>query len=257
MMKSTLDLAKDSPYYKRNHVGKVTCTLCNIYCNDENNFIKHISGKTHMLSLERIEQAERRQRRLQEEEKRNLEAYERAQQEEKARELVLQQVNQSSATKQSGTSSLSSLTPLTGIHGLPQYAFKTEHDPVQFSTKIWLDFFFPHAEEGTRPAHRWLSAREQRMENNANEDKDYFVYLLVACEGYTTAALKFPAGAHRTTEEEEKFRQLQRDRLMAKAQLSRSFSHAEEPSSEEDAPKYRSAWNALRRQYSVFFEFYR
>lgn len=257
MMKNTLDLARESPYYKRNHVGKITCTLCNIYCNDENNFIKHISGKTHTLSIERIEQTERRQRRLQEEEKRNLEAYERAQLEEKARELVIQQGNQGGGGKQSGISSFSPLTPFTGIHGLPQFAFKTEHDPVRFSTKIWLEFFFPHAEEGTRPGHRWLSAREQRMESNNNQDKDYFVYLLVACEGYTTAALKFPSGAERTTEEEEKFRQIQRERSTMKSNPGRPFSLTEDFLSEEDAPKYRSAYNAIRRQYSIFFELYR
>lgn len=210
-----------------------------------------------MISLDRIEQAERRQRRLQEEEKRNFEAFERAQLEEKARELVLQQGSQSRGGKQSVMNSVSSLTPLTGIHGLPQYTFKTEHDPIQFSTKIWLEFFFLHAEEGTRPAHRWLSAREQRMESNGNNDEDYFVYLLVACEGYTTAAMKFPAGAKRTTEEEEKFRQLQKERSIVKSSMPRSFPLVGEPFSEEDAPRYRSWWNPVRRQYSIFFELYR
>lgn len=242
-------MAKESPYYKRNHMGKVTCTLCNIYCNDENNFIKHISGKTHTMSLERIEQMERRQRHLKEEDQRNLEAYARAQQEQRARELVLQQQSSSSgSTANANAGGVSSSIPaLTGVHGLPQYTFKTEHDPVRFCTKIWLEFFFPHAEEGTRPAHRWMSAREQKVEvhSSSTADQDYFVYLLVACEGYTTAALKFPSGARRTTEDEERWRKMQQ------------HDNGNEEDPDDDGPRYKSTWNGLRRQYSIFFELYR
>lgn len=188
-MYDTAQLAHSSPYFKRNHMGRVTCTLCGVACNDENNFIKHLSGKAHGSQLERAEQREARRQRLDEEERRNAEAERRAAQEEAARALV----------GGGGAASPSSLAAaaVESRFGLPPYTFRTEHDAVLFRTKVWVDVVVPQAEDGTRPLHRWVSAREQTQEAPAD---DYYVYLLVACEGYATLCLKFPATAHRATE---------------------------------------------------------
>uniref|UniRef100_A0A146L280 Pre-mRNA-splicing factor PRP11 n=1 Tax=Lygus hesperus TaxID=30085 RepID=A0A146L280_LYGHE len=71
------EAARRNPYFKRNHVGKVMCTLCNIYCNDEANFMRHLSGKVHATQVERLEMKEIRNKRLEEEESANIEAMER------------------------------------------------------------------------------------------------------------------------------------------------------------------------------------
>lgn len=272
-MTSPEDYARESPYFKRNHVGKVTCTLCHIYCNDERNFIKHLAGKTHRMSLERIEAAERRKRRLVDDEKRNEEAYQRRQEELAAQQLLSMKQNpqssSSTATSTTSGNAAAAALQLVGPHGVPRYEFRTEHDSVQFVTKIWLEFFFPHAQDGTRPVHRWVSSHEQQMEKPANaEDRNYFIYLLIACEGYTTAALKFPVDAKRTTEEEEKWREKEREKkrlahgnLWQQGTSGSTTSHLQEAENggggDDSAPLYRSAWNPMRRQYSIFFEMYR
>lgn len=250
-----IEVARANPYFKRNHMGQVTCTLCNIYCTEENNFLKHIAGKTHTLQLERRAHKELRQQREQEEERRNTEAAEKARREEALLALSTGQAgtnppSTSSSSPQAGgaAASSSSSTAATAAatasgnataaaaaaaaaasarFGTPLYAFRTEHDAVAFRTKVWIDVMFTQAEEGTRPLHRWLSAREQHMEKPAD---DYFVYLLFACEGYATISLKFPAQANRSEAGE------------VLEEADGSYSEA-----------YLCSWDPLRKVYSMFF----
>lgn len=232
-----IEVARANPYFKRNHMGQVTCTLCNLYCTEENNFLKHIAGKTHTLQLERRQHKELRHLREQEEERRNAEAQQRARQEEALLAL---------STGQSGSGGLSSSSPAaagaagtgnaaaaaaaaaaSARFGTPLYSFRTEHDAVAFRTKVWIDVMFTQAEEGTRPLHRWLSAREQLVEKPAD---DYFVFLLFACEGYATISLKFPAQATRSVAGE------------VLKEADGSYSEA-----------YICTWDSLRKVYSMFF----
>lgn len=239
-METLIEAAQKSEYFKRNHMGKATCSLCNVCCNDESNFLNHINGKTHAFSLERFRQQKIRQEVQEAEEKRNLEASQRARQEENERALLRQGVNPGLAGTSTGLSV--GIPPLIGVHGVPEYTFKTEHDPIRFVTKIWLDFFFRQAEPGTRPNHRWVSASEQKVEPYSSTDKDYYIYLLVACEGYTTVGLKFPTEAKRTSDEE----------------ISGKSSYAKtDVQSGELMPRYRKNWNELHRQYSLFFELFK
>lgn len=201
-MFNPVEAAHANPYFKRNHLGKVTCTLCNIYCNDENCFNRHIEGKTHTLRLRAITRSAVRRKRIEEDEKAYARAEAEAATERAVRELAGKAAGGSnavnSATHALASSHLSSAGKagalVTGKFGTPSYTFRTEHDTssARRATQVWLEFFFPQAEEGTRPLHRWRSAREQQVEEVIDE---YFIYLLVACEGYTTVALKFPSVA--------------------------------------------------------------
>ncbi|CAJ1015832.1 putative Pre-mRNA-splicing factor SF3a complex subunit 2 (Prp11) [Leishmania utingensis] len=219
-----IEVARANPYFKRNHMGQVTCTLCGIYCPEENNFLKHIAGKTHTLQLERRQHKELRHLRLQEEERLNTEAEERARKEEALLALSGGPVAGSS------TDALSSATAAAAANarfGTPLYSFRTEHDEVAYRTKVWVEVIFTQAEEGTRPLHRWLSAREQHVERPAD---DYFVYLLFACEGYATIALKFPAKVSRSQP---------RDVL--------------EETDGSTSEAYWCSWDPLKKLYSLFF----
>lgn len=240
-----IEVARANPYFKRNHMGQVTCTLCNLYCTEENNFLKHIAGKTHTLQLERRQHKELRHLREQEEERRNAEAQERARKEEALLALSTGQSlggpsssstaaaaaapgqNGAAATGASGAAAAAAAAAANARFGTPLYAFRTEHDPVAFRTKVWIEVMFTQAEEGTRPLHRWLSAREQHMEKPAD---DYFVYLLFACEGYATLSLKFPAQATRSIAGE----------LMK--EVDGTYAEA-----------YLCSWDSLRKVYSMFF----
>ncbi|CCW65881.1 unnamed protein product [Phytomonas sp. EM1] len=251
-----VDVARASPYFRRNHIGKVTCTLCNIYCNDEHAFIKHLAGKTHSLEIGRLEQQELRKQRLSEEDRLNEVAAQRA----RANQLLLQQAAKLGKSSRAplpaasitatpnihgggggglngnaggsghlpeggGGGGRGGLLAVQGQYGVPVYSFRTEHDARGRQTRVWLTFHFANAEEGTRPLHRWLSAREQAVEKAPpGEDADYFVYLLVACEGYTTAAIKFPAKATRTQEGDPR-----------------------------GAEAYQCSWDPLQKTYSLFF----
>ncbi|KAG5488392.1 uncharacterized protein JKF63_08009 [Porcisia hertigi] len=221
-----IEVARANPYFKRNHMGQVTCTLCGIYCPEENNFLKHIAGKTHTLQLERRQQKELRHLRLQEEERLNAEAEERARKEEAL--LALSGVQSGADGGGSGASSSAAAAAAANARfGTPLYSFRTEHDEVAYRTKVWIEVMFTQAEEGTRPLHRWLSAREQHVEKPAD---DYFVYLLFACEGYATIALKFPAKANRSQP---------RDVL--------------EEAGGGTSEAYLCSWDPLKKVYSFFF----
>ncbi|KPA74844.1 hypothetical protein ABB37_08863 [Leptomonas pyrrhocoris] len=240
-----IEVARANPYFKRNHMGQVTCTLCNVYCTEENNFLKHIAGKTHTLQLERRQHKELRHLREQEEERRNVEAEQRARKEEAL--LALSAGQSSTGTAAAASSSATGAAAAAAVvggtsasaaaaaaaaaanarFGTPLYSFRTEHDDVAFRTKVWIDVMFTQAEDGTRPLHRWLSAREQHMEKPPD---DYFIYLLFACEGYATISLKFPAQATRSEGGE------------VLEEADGSYSEA-----------YLCSWDPLRKVYSMFF----
>lgn len=226
-----IEVARANPYFKRNHMGQVTCTLCGIYCPEENNFLKHIAGKTHTLQLERRQHKELRELRLQEDERRNAEAEERARKEEALLALSGAPSSANGAVSAVASSSSTAAAAAAAVanarFGVPLYSFRTEHDEVAFRTKVWVDVMYTQAEEGTRPLHRWLSAREQLVERPAD---DYFVYLLFACEGYATMAIKVPAKATRS-----------QPRMVLQ----------EADGSTSDA--YWCAWDSLRKVYSLFF----
>ncbi|KAG5512442.1 hypothetical protein GH5_08406 [Leishmania sp. Ghana 2012 LV757] len=226
-----IEVARANPYFKRNHMGQVTCTLCGIYCPEENNFLKHIAGKTHTLQLERRQQKELRHLRLQEEERLNTEAEERARKEEALLALSGGQAGNSGGGGAAGgagvSSSAAAAAAANARFGTPLYSFRTEHDEVLYRTKVWVEVMFTQAEEGTRPLHRWLSAREQHVEKPAD---DYFVYLLFACEGYATIALKFPSNANRSQPRD----------VLEEADGSTSEAHW-------------CSWDPLKKVYSLFF----
>ncbi|KAK7198685.1 Zinc-finger of C2H2 type [Novymonas esmeraldas] len=222
-----VEVARSNPYFKRNHMGHVTCTLCGIYCTEENNFLKHIAGKTHATQLERRQHKELHHLRLQEEERRNAEAEERARREEALLALGGRTGTSGGGAAAAAGASAAAAAAVDNRFGAPLYTFRTEHDEVAYRTKVWVEVMFTAAEDGTRPLHRWLSAREQLVERPPD---DYFVYLLVACEGYATIALKFPAKATRSQP---------RDVL------------EEADGSTSDA--YACSWDPLRRLYTLFF----
>lgn len=219
---SSVAQARCDPYYKRNHMGHVVCTLCDVCCSDDNNFIKHLAGKTHSLQLERLERSANREKRLAEEEELNKEAMRRAEQEKATRELLLQQTSAPHA------SSVTSFAPF----GRPEFHYCTEHDPELYQTKVWLEFYFPQAVEGARPLHRWRSAREQEVEKPPNDD---VVYLLVACEGYMTVGLKFPSKLPRTS-----------------SGLT-SWGGYGNAGSDEEKGRYRCSWDPVKKLYELFF----
>ncbi|RNE98715.1 splicing factor 3A subunit 2 [Trypanosoma rangeli] len=138
--------ARRDPYYKRNHMGRVTCTLCDVCCTDDNNFLKHIAGKTHRTQLERMERYARREERLAVEEELSREASRRAEQEKATRELLQQQQDPQGGSR-SGAPGTAAFAPF----GRPQFNYCTENDPELFQTKVWLEFFFPQAAAGVRP----------------------------------------------------------------------------------------------------------
>lgn len=281
-------VARSDPFFKRNHVGKVACTLCGVYCNDEHAFTKHTSGKTHSLQLENIDRQKRKRLRLEEEERLDAEKAAAAEKERSTRSLISSQAAASPPGK-NGAAGGSLI--VSGRFGLPVYTFRTEHGestddssnhkgdendntdekekekedgvdgeqphqaaaaantvtaasafsssshpphspPSPFMTKVWLDFVFSNAEDGTRPLHRWLSAREQHMDLPAD---DYFVYLLVACQGYTTVAIKFPARLARS---------------QAGDVAAATGSGGDDGRGES---VFHCMWDQLRKEYSLFF----
>lgn len=237
MLSAPQDVAKTSPYFKYNHIGKVMCTLCHVYCNDELNFLKHLAGKTHSLSLQRSEMQAARHQHLHREEERSRAAEEKARSEAAARQLLLNSsvTGGSSSTPFNGGSRMTSAAAsLTGLHGVPTYTYRTECDPSKGSTKVWITFCFPMVDEGTRPSHRWISSREQSVE----PADDYFIYLLVGCEGYTTAAVKLPAAA----------------RPPSSSMMLYSSSSSNDGQQQQGA---HYTWDAVTHQYQVFFEAHR
>ncbi|RNF16354.1 uncharacterized protein Tco025E_05198 [Trypanosoma conorhini] len=228
--------ARRDPYYKRNHMGRVTCTLCDVCCTDDNNFLKHIAGKTHCTQLERMERYARREERLAEEEELSREASRRAEQQKATRELLLQQDPQGGA--RGGALATAAFAPF----GRPQFNYCTENDPELFQTKVWLEFFFPQAAAGVRPLHRWRSAREQEMERPPD---DSVVYLLVACEGYVTIAVKFPSKLPRTSASAAA--------AGAAKTMAPPGGDAAVPASDEEEGRYHCSWDPLKKVYSLFF----
>lgn len=106
-----------------------------------------------------------RDQKLQEDEKANQVAMERAMREEAARKLALQSSSNSSNinsnnSNSSNTNSLKGFAAVavmqTGRFGLPHYSFQTEHNDERNGniTKVWLSFTFAQMEDGTRPLHR-------------------------------------------------------------------------------------------------------
>ncbi|KAG8342881.1 putative Zinc finger of C2H2 type Pre mRNA splicing factor SF3a complex subunit 2 (Prp11) [Trypanosoma vivax] len=225
-------VASRDPYYRRNHMGRVVCTLCDICCSDDNNFLKHLAGKTHSVQLERMQRNANREKRLAEEEELNKAAMRRAEQERAARELILQQQQQASTSSMAGGHGVAAFAPF----GKPSFHYCTEHDPEQFQTKVWIEVYFPQAVEGARPLHRWRSAREQEVERPPD---DNVVYLLVACEGYMTIALKFPAKIPRTS--------------ASTAMGLWDHGAGGSRKTDEEEGKYRSSWDPIKKVYELFF----
>jgi hypothetical protein len=171
-------MAKASPYYARNHMGKTMCNLCNVVCTDEPHFLAHLEGKRHSSELEGRDRRDAKRKRLQQEEEEFEAAKVRAEASKAADRLMA-----------SGGARIS-LAP----HGKPKHTFRTETNPETQTCKVWLEFYFNVVPEDTRPLHRWRSSREV-----SDEPEDDVVFLIVACEGYESIALKFPKLA-RTTE---------------------------------------------------------
>ncbi|EPY28482.1 splicing factor 3A subunit 2 [Strigomonas culicis] len=241
---ATTQLASSNPYYKKNHLGKVTCLLCRIFCTDENNFIKHISGKVHQKQLEKIEMRQLRDRRLRLEEERNEEARRKAEQLQVVKDL-------------SESSTAAGAKRHNEKYGEPLFSFRTEHDAVRFETKVFLEFYFHHPDSqagaahatSSRPLHRWLSAREQYVEVPPD---DYFMYLVVACEGYRTVALKFPAKALRSQAGDVLVYEPGRSAART-GEATDDERSAEEEGERTEVPAYYCDWNPLTRVYALFF----
>ncbi len=191
--------AKSNRYYDRNYMGRIKCTLCSVVCSTEENFLTHIQGKRHTLQLELVQQHDRKRRRL-EEEKESTKA-----------------AQASAQAKQAGADLLAS-RPIAAF-GRPTCRVKTEPDAALCQCKVWLEFEFPSVSDDRRPLHRWRGAREQEMERV----DDAWTYLLVACEGYDTVALKFPAPLRRSSD------------------------------SDLEAGLYKCTWDPLMKLYSLFF----
>lgn len=224
-----VEVARANPYYKRNHMGNITCTLCSIYCVEESNFLKHIAGKTHTMQLERLQNQQRRHQRMEEDERLNTEARLRAEREEALQKMSSSRTMLSSSTATGGASVAAAVAAAAARSrfGTPLYSFRTEHDDRFFRTKVWIEVIYPLAEEGTRPLHRWLSSREQQVDTPPD---DYYVYLLVACEGYVTIAMRFPANAKRS-----------------------QAGDIIEESDGVSAAGHLCSWDPLRKTYSLYF----
>ena len=196
--------ARSDPYYERNNMGRVMCTLCRVACGDESNFLVHLEGKTHRLELERKDRVALKRAREEADDK----AYAKIVSGEAAKALL--------AKGSSSSAPIASFGRPVMQHQLEP--FHSEQGGSQ-QCRVWLEFQFPQAADHSRPLHRWRSSREQEME----KVDDAVVYLLVACEGYQTVALKFPSKLTRTT------------------------------SSDTEEGKYRASWDAVRKVYTLFF----
>ncbi|CAD2212754.1 Zinc-finger of C2H2 type/Pre-mRNA-splicing factor SF3a complex subunit 2 (Prp11), putative [Angomonas deanei] len=235
----TVQFAKKSEYYKINHLGKVLCTLCNVYCSDENNFIKHLSGKTHLNQIKKNELLLLKQKNLEEEEKRSLLAQQSAEETKRLNQLLSNNNNNNSNNN----------------NILPTYTFKTEHDPILFQTKVYLEIYFDLLNKNTnnnhyaetRPLHRWLTAREAELyqiennnnQNQNNKEEEYYVYLLVACEGYQTSCFKFPSEARRSAPGE----------LISENNQNNSDNN----NNNNNNVAYHHSWDPIGKVYSLFF----
>lgn len=195
--------AKSNPYYERNNMGRVMCTLCRVACGDESNFLVHLEGKTHRLELERKDRVALKRAREEADDK----AYAKIVSGEAAKELL---------AKSGGS------TPaVVATFGRPvvQHQLEPFSENGKAHCRVWLEFQYPQAADHSRPLHRWRSSREQEME----KVDDSVVFLLVACEGYQTVALKFPSKLSRTS------------------------------ATDTEDGTYRAAWDAVRKVYTLFF----
>lgn len=197
--------AKTSPYYERNNMGRVMCKLCRVACGDESSFLVHLEGKTHRLELERKDRT----------------AVKRAREEEDDRAYA--KIASGEAAKQLLAKSAGGASSFVPTFGRPQFHHQMESqvDPNtgKPQCRVWLEFVYPQAAEHSRPLHRWRSSREQEVEKvDVN-----VVYLLVACEGYQTIALKFPSKFARTGPEDI------------------------------EEGKFKVSWDAIKKVYSLFF----
>lgn len=190
--------AQSNPYFERHYTGRIKCSLCGVVCTEEANFLTHIQGKRHTLQLELIQQHAQKRARIEKEEQITKAAQERM------------------AAKQAGAALLAS-RPIAAF-GRPTYRIQTEPDAALGQCKVWLEFDFQSVSDERRPLHRWRGAREQEIE----KPDDAWTYLLVACEGYDTVALKFPA----------------------------ALPHTNEPDIE--AGRYKCSWDPLAKKYSLF-----
>jgi hypothetical protein len=171
--------ARSSEYFGRNDAGKPICKLCNIYCSDEHKFLTHLSGNKHRKMLEGL--------------KRQRERDDKSLEEARAFDDMIRERKQVKPQAASA-SSLLNAAKIFCPFGQPLYRYRLDPDPDSHTCKVFLEFEFPKISEETRPMHRWKGAREQNMER----PDDGVVYLLIACEGYETVALKFPAHLPRT-----------------------------------------------------------
>lgn len=181
--------AESNEFYSRTRMGRVMCKLCQVVCRDAANFLVHLEANKHKTSLAR------RQRRLR---------------------LAKLQVDQGGAIggelgkrgrgDEGGNGGAASLMDVehtaSAVHGKPVYHVRLEPNPAVQTCKVWVEVQYPalDSELGRPPvAYRWLSTYEQSVE----APQPGVVYLLVACDGYETIALKFPSNIPRESSREK------------------------------------------------------
>eukprot|EP00758_Cryptobia_borreli_P000676 Tbor_TRINITY_DN1413_c0_g1::TRINITY_DN1413_c0_g1_i1::g.587::m.587/K12826/SF3A2, SAP62; splicing factor 3A subunit 2 len=169
--------AEKSEYYCKNTMGKIVCSLCGVVCGDSIKFICHLEGKKHKLHEER-----------------------------KLRRARLERVHRDERAAQEAAAVAATTSKLTSsitVHGRPVHNVKLEPDPDNHMCRVWIEVMYSKlADEDTlRPPilHRWVSPHEQTVET----PQSGVVYLLIACEGYETIALKFPNTLQRSTDKNE------------------------------------------------------
>jgi hypothetical protein len=220
-------LAKQNPYYAKNHLGKVMCQLCNCECRDEANFLLHLEAKRHLLNLKELErakeralaeQAEREQARLAIEELQHVENQKRLAALGKTAGTLNSDISDFEVAPRSLQGGTIGLPPPRMNTKKPEISFRTEPLPHLRQCKVWFDVHFRECDENTRPLHRWMAAREQTVEIADDNIK----YLLFACEGYGTVAYTFPNVPH--TDKDN-----------------------------ADPTKFHCQWDASQKRYSLFF----
>ena len=194
---------KSNPYYGKNHLGQVRCTLCDTVHRDDANFLVHIDSKRHQANMKALERAKEKAREEEEErEKLRRLNMEKEHEENQARLGAIGQTAGSINKDISNTdvTSSSMQTKTTGMLsrqrkptiGKPEISFRTEPITELNQCRVWFDLHYPNVDESCRPLHRWMSSREQTM----YPVDDSVKYLLFACDPYETVAYTFPNRPH-------------------------------------------------------------
>eukprot|EP00914_Ancora_sagittata_P031891 GHVO01064642.1.p1 GENE.GHVO01064642.1~~GHVO01064642.1.p1 ORF type:complete len:237 (+),score=31.72 GHVO01064642.1:29-739(+) len=147
----TIDLSKD-PYIQKTHHGEFECRLCLTLHVNEASYLSHSQGRKHQTNLSR-----------------------RAAKEKKDEPIVLPQPKKITQHR-------------TVKIGRPAYRVTKMRNQSTEQKALLFEIEYPEIEENITPAHRFMSAFEQRVEPS---DPKY-QYIIFAADPYENIAFKIP-----------------------------------------------------------------